>query len=222
MYLYIILDEAYNVVKIGRSGSPDTRLKQIQYEVDKYKTIYGLTKCKLKVICVLEENRSYSETVLHRLFKANEIAKEWFEFSGEIKEFVYRMTASELNKYVDVDKVTNEFLKNIDSNKILSYRPGRGRGVCLVDSNGKLFKSLRELREYYGLDGTYLCRSLFKLTKYNKVPIKIDIYKSELLPYHQSDWSKTSSAEGIRVMLLEDLREIILYGKAWKEPKHAY
>lgn len=89
-FVYFILASPSNMVKIGQSGDPETRLRQLQKS----------TQEQLSLIATIANPSQGTEGSLHRVFdderlKPNETPPtsdgrtEWFRFSDRIQDFVH-------------------------------------------------------------------------------------------------------------------------------------
>lgn len=79
MFVYFIVDESNQLVKIGYSQAPEQRLKQI----------CTANSGKLVLAKVLRGDQKI-ERKYHKLFARYKIRREWFELSPEILEFLSR------------------------------------------------------------------------------------------------------------------------------------
>lgn len=76
--IYFILNEENQHIKIGYSVNPLKRIKALQTG----------NSYNLEILTVIEGDISM-EKLLHKKFKNYKIKNEWFQFSEEIKEFIY-------------------------------------------------------------------------------------------------------------------------------------
>lgn len=85
-YLYIIGNEVENICKIGISGNPSKRLKQLQ------------TGCpyKLTILAVVGSFDYESEKNLHNRYKDYRLNGEWFRIKGEIRTIIEQSTPKEI------------------------------------------------------------------------------------------------------------------------------
>lgn len=74
-YVYFVLAEELNHVKIGMTTDIDTRLGALR----------SGHSCKLKLLYYFPSDK---EREIHRLFKHIRITGEWFEYNEEIKAFI--------------------------------------------------------------------------------------------------------------------------------------
>ena len=75
-YLYLVLDNAHNVAKLGVSNNPERRLKDIQTGYP-----YQLTLA----IAILCKNPFKVESALHKKFADCKLKGEWFTYSSLTK-----------------------------------------------------------------------------------------------------------------------------------------
>jgi len=76
-WVYFMLEEKTNAVKIGTSHNAKQRLEELQ----------PANPYKLTIIHEERGNRK-TETEFHRRFKEYRLLGEWFEYSQEIKEYI--------------------------------------------------------------------------------------------------------------------------------------
>lgn len=86
-HVYFIFDKSNNRVKIGKANKPKERLRQLQTG----------NPTPLVLLGFVRGNIEYEQS-LHAKFKSHNILSEWFDYAGELKEFIERILKIDRDK----------------------------------------------------------------------------------------------------------------------------
>lgn len=102
-YIYFILDESNNMVKIGRASNPAHRLAQLQVGNPNDLTILGVST-------VGREEAKKAEDALHGKFRRRRVNGEWFECTPYMKDLIEWMNGKKADSmfYFEKDWLPNE------------------------------------------------------------------------------------------------------------------
>lgn len=119
-YVYLIGNPIFNWYKIGKSVSPEIRIKDLGI----------LLPFKIKVIGVWSaKNHHLMESSLHEIYNKNRINGEWFEFTGDDIGKIFQSIPDEARVYLDrSDKFSNIDTDTRNSNRIIGVRVQKLRG----------------------------------------------------------------------------------------------
>lgn len=119
-YVYLIGNSIFGWYKIGKSITPEIRIKDLGI----------LLPFKIKVYSIWEaKNHHLMESTLHEIYDINRINGEWFEFTGdEIGKLIDSIPA-ETRIYLDnSDKFSNIEIDTKSSRRVLGVRKENLRG----------------------------------------------------------------------------------------------
>ena len=88
-YVYFIITEHKDRVKIGISNDPKRRLEEVQKYIP----------YKLILLFYTEGNRVIEQR-LHEIFEKDHVQHEWFKFSQEIQELINKL--EQIDKQIDI------------------------------------------------------------------------------------------------------------------------
>lgn len=119
-YVYLIGNSIFGWYKIGKSITPEIRIKDLGI----------LLPFKIKVYNVWRaENHHLMESTLHEIHAANRINGEWFEFTGdEIGKLIESIPTEAQITLDNTDKFSNIDLDTKDSKRIMGVRKEKLRG----------------------------------------------------------------------------------------------
>jgi len=119
-YVYLIGNPIFGWYKIGKSITPEVRIKDLGI----------LLPFKIKVIGLWRaENHHLMETSLHEIYDNNRINGEWFEFTGDDIGRLVQSIPDEVRIYLDrTDKFSNIDIDTKQSNRIIGVRVQKLRG----------------------------------------------------------------------------------------------
>ena len=119
-YVYLIGNSIFGWYKIGKSITPEVRIKDLGI----------LLPFKIKVYSVWKaENHHLMESSLHKIHGSNRINGEWFEFTGEELGKLIDSIPPEARIYLDnTDKFSNIDVDMKSSRRILGVRKEKLRG----------------------------------------------------------------------------------------------
>lgn len=119
-YVYLIGNSIFNWYKIGKSVTPEVRVKDLGI----------LLPFKIKVYSIWKaENHHLMESTMHEMYSGNRINGEWFEFSGEEIGKLIESIPSDARIYIDnTDKFSNIEEDTKNSKKIIGVRTQKLRG----------------------------------------------------------------------------------------------
>lgn len=119
-YVYLIGNSIFNWYKIGKSVTPEIRVKDLGI----------LLPFKIKVYSIWKaENHHLMESTMHEMYSKNKINGEWFEFSGEEIGKLINSIPDEARIYLDnTDKFSNIDEDTKNSKKVIGVRTQRLRG----------------------------------------------------------------------------------------------
>jgi len=119
-YVYLIGNPIFNWYKIGKSVTPEVRIKDIGI----------LLPFKIKVMSVWKaENHHLMESTLHDIYQSKRINGEWFEFTGDDIGKIIESIPEEARIFLDrSDKFSNIELDTKGEKRIIGVRVQRLRG----------------------------------------------------------------------------------------------
>ena len=119
-YVYLIGNSIFGWYKIGKSITPEVRVKDIGI----------LLPFKIKVFSIWKaENHHLMETSLHEIYHKNRINGEWFEFTGDDIGKVINSIPEEARIYLDnSDRFSNIDLDVKDNRRVIGVRREKLRG----------------------------------------------------------------------------------------------
>lgn len=119
-YVYLIGNSTFGWYKIGKSITPEVRVKDLGI----------LLPFKIKVIGLWKaENHHLMESTLHDIYSKNRINGEWFEFTGDDIGILISSIPEDARVYLDnTDKFSNIGLDTKDSKKVIGLRVQKLRG----------------------------------------------------------------------------------------------
>lgn len=85
-WIYLVKAEGLNQYKIGRSRTPNIRLRELQKQSPVSLTLIHLIECK---------DAGAAETYLHRRFAKRRVGGEWFELSSKDVAWIKSLTSLE-------------------------------------------------------------------------------------------------------------------------------
>ena len=131
-YVYLIGNPIFNWYKIGKSVTPEVRIKDLGI----------LLPFKIKVMSVWKaENHHLMESSLHEIYKKNRINGEWFEFTGDDIGKIIDSIPDEVRIYLDKsDKFSNIGEDTKGEKKIIGVRVQKLRGN-FTDEERELLKA---------------------------------------------------------------------------------
>src|SRR5271157_324419 len=117
-YVYLLGNSRFHWYKIGKSKTPEVRVKDLGILLPFKIKIFGIWKA---------ENHSLMETALHEQHASARINGEWFTFSDTKIQEIYTSIPFEACIYWHKWSSKNEFSKFSNMERdILSSRPGGG------------------------------------------------------------------------------------------------
>jgi len=147
-YVYLIGTPIFGWYKIGKSISPEIRIKDLGI----------LLPFKIKVLSVWKaENHHLMEKTLHEIYKDKRINGEWFEFTRPEIHGVIESVPEKARIYLDnTDRFSNINLDTKDDKTIIGVRTRKGtHSEEELKEHGKYYKhhrvvikTLRKLKEY--------------------------------------------------------------------------
>jgi Meiotically up-regulated gene 113 len=119
-YVYLIGNPIFNWYKIGKSITPEIRIKDIGI----------LLPFKIKVMSVWKaENHHLMESTMHGIYEKNRINGEWFEFTGDDIGRIIESIPAEARIYLDrSDKFSNIEEDTKNSKRVIGVRTQKLRG----------------------------------------------------------------------------------------------
>lgn len=128
-YVYLIGNSIFGWYKIGKSISPEIRIKALGI----------LLPFKIKVYSVWKaENHHLMESTLHQIYNDNKINGEWFEFSGESLSNLIESIPSETRIYLDNnDRFSNVNEDTKNEKKVIGVRTQKLRGNFTKEERDK-------------------------------------------------------------------------------------
>jgi hypothetical protein len=143
-YVYLIGTPTFGWYKIGKSITPEIRIKDLGI----------LLPFKLQVIGVWKaKNHHLMEKALHEMYSASRINGEWFEFTGKDAYQVFNNIPEETRIYPlpniahSFDRFSNVNQDTKKSNKVLGVRVQKLRGnFTLEEREAKKIASIEKQR----------------------------------------------------------------------------
>lgn len=119
-YVYLIGNPLFNWYKIGKSITPEIRIKDLGI----------LLPFKIKVMSVWKaENHHLMESALHDIYKKNRINGEWFEFTGDDIGKIINSIPEESRVFLDnSDRFSNIIEDTSSKGKIIGLKVQKLRG----------------------------------------------------------------------------------------------
>ena len=119
-YVYLIGNSIFGWYKIGKSISPEIRIKDLGILLPFKIKVYSVWKAK---------NHTLMESSLHEIHIKNRINGEWFEFTGEEIGKLINSIPAESQIYLDnTDKFSNIDEDTKNNQKIIGVKIRRLRG----------------------------------------------------------------------------------------------
>lgn len=119
-YVYLIGNSIFGWYKIGKSITPEVRIKDLGILLPFKIKVYGVWQAK---------NHHLMESTLHEIYNKNRINGEWFEFTGEEIGKLIGSIPVETQIYLDnTDKFSNIEIDTKSSRRVLGVRKEKLRG----------------------------------------------------------------------------------------------
>lgn len=119
-YVYLIGNSIFGWYKIGKSITPEVRVKDLGILLPFKIKVYGIWKA---------ENHHLMESSLHEIHSKNRINGEWFEFTSEELGRLINSIPAEAQVYLDnTDKFSNIDIDTKASRRVLGVRKEKLRG----------------------------------------------------------------------------------------------
>jgi hypothetical protein len=135
-YVYLIGNPLFNWYKIGKSITPEIRIKDLGI----------LLPFKIKVMSVWKaENHHLMETTLHDIYKKNRINGEWFEFTGDDIGKIINSIPEEARVYLD----NTDRFSNIDEDR---HKDQVVTGLKIRKLRGNFTPEERELKRIESME----------------------------------------------------------------------
>jgi hypothetical protein len=137
-YVYLIGNPIFNWYKIGKSITPEVRIKDIGI----------LLPFRIKVMSVWKaENHHLMESTLHDIYSKNRINGEWFEFTGDDIGKLIESIPDEARIFLDrSDKFSNIDEDTKGEKKIIGVRTQKLRGSFTPEERERLKAESMERR----------------------------------------------------------------------------
>jgi hypothetical protein len=164
-YVYAISDEK-SKIKIGVSGHPPSRVKQLQFECRNKLTLLHSLKC--------QENEAYRiERTAHRLIENKKVSGEWFEVSADEAINAIKDAAETVRKQVQQDAIASE--EEYQSSNIYEINPNSSdyktaKIVVMLTNEQKILLRSTAAKERLGLSAWLRMLGLREAAKQSKTP----------------------------------------------------
>jgi len=144
-YVYLIGTSVFGWYKIGKSITPEVRIKDLGILLPFKIEVIGVWKAK---------NHHLMETALHEMYDSSRINGEWFEFSKARADEVFNHIPEEarifpaVNKMHSLDKFSNIEQDTRDQRRVIGVRREKLRGNFTPEErNEKRIRGIAEKRE---------------------------------------------------------------------------
>lgn len=119
-YVYLIGNPIFHWYKIGKSKSPDIRVRDLGV----------LLPFKIKVFAIWKaENHHLMEQTLHEIHAVNRINGEWFEFDGsEIGRLINSIPTETRVFFESLDSFSNVYKDTKGKRRVIGVRTEKLRG----------------------------------------------------------------------------------------------
>jgi len=155
-YVYLIGTPVFGWYKIGKSRTPEVRVKDLGILLPFKVEIIGIWKAV---------NHHLMESTLHDIYKASRINGEWFAFDKKEAYAVYSSIPAESriypvdNKEHPLDRFSNVVEDRKNSKKVIGVRTQKLRGNFTLEE--------REARRDTAIAHQKMCKTLKKITSYS-------------------------------------------------------